>query len=149
MIALLIIPFALTYTYGKMVGSQKQGWTLFAAMMILLIVGIAASEWSEYTYNPVMHTAGLMEGKEVRFGVTNSALFSTATTLTSCGAVNTMHSSLSPLAGGVAMFNMMLGEVVFGGVGCGMYGMILFAILTVFIAGLMVGRTPEYLGKKI
>jgi K+-transporting ATPase ATPase A chain len=149
MLAILLIPFALTYTYGLMVGSKRQGWSIFAAMMILYVAALGVSLSAEYQYNPVMHVAGSMEGKETRFGVTNSIIWSTSTTVTSNGSVNSMHESLSPLAGGVAMFNMMLGEVVFGGVGCGMYGMLMFVILTVFIAGLMVGRTPEYLGKKI
>jgi len=149
MFALLIIPMALTYTYGKMIGSVKQGWTIFSAMLVLCIVGFAIMLYSEYSYNPVLQHAGIMEGKEARFGIMNSVLFANITTDVSCGAVNCMHSSLSPMSGMVATINMMLGEVVFGGVGAGLYGMLIFLILTVFIAGLMVGRTPEYLGKKI
>ncbi len=149
MLSLLIIPAALTYTYGKMAGSKKEGWILFSVMMFLLVVGIATSLYSEYLYNPVLNTATNLEGKELRFGIVNSVIFSTSTTATSCGAVNAMHSSLSPIAGMIAMINIMLGEVIFGGVGSGLYGMLIFVFLTVFIAGLMVGRTPEYLGKKI
>ncbi|RIK19730.1 MAG: potassium-transporting ATPase subunit KdpA [Anaerolineae bacterium] len=149
MLALLLIPAALTYTYGRMVGSSRQGWVLFAAMMVMMIVLLAVMLLSEFTPNPVVGAAGSMEGKETRIGVANSVLWASATTSVSNGAVNSMHSSLSPLAGGVTMLNMMLGEVIFGGVGSGLYGMLVFVILTVFIAGLMVGRTPEYLGKKI
>lgn len=149
MLAILLIPAALTYTYGKMVGSRRQGWTIFATMMVLFLAGLIVSLGVEYSFNPVTGVAGGMEGKEVRFGVANSVLWATATTSASNGSVNAMHSSLSPLAGLVAMLNIMLGEVIFGGVGAGLYGMIAFVILTVFIAGLMVGRTPEYLGKKI
>ena len=149
MLALLLIPAALTYTYGLFIGSKKQGWTLFGAMLIILCVGLGVSLYAEYAANPALHIAGSMEGKETRFGIINSIIWSTSTTVASNGSVNAMHDSLSPLAGLVAMFNMMLGEVVFGAVGSGLYGMIAFVILTVFIAGLMVGRTPEYLGKKI
>ncbi len=149
MFALLIIPMALTYTFGKMIGSVKQGWTIFIAMFILCIVGFAIMLYSEYSNNPVLQHAGIMEGKETRFGIMNSVLFANITTDVSCGAVNCMHSSLTPMSGMIATINMMLGEIVFGGVGAGMYGMLIFVILTVFIAGLMVGRTPEYLGKKI
>jgi K+-transporting ATPase ATPase A chain len=149
MISLLLIAAALTYTYGLMAGSKKEGWILFSVMMVLFIAGLAGSLLSEYTYNPVLNTAANMEGKELRFGITNSIIWSTATTSASNGSVNAMHSSLSPLAGMVAMVNMMLGEIIFGGVGSGLYGMLIFVFLTVFIAGLMVGRTPEYLGKKI
>ena len=148
-ISLIVISAALTYTYGLMSGSKKQGWVLYGVMLFLLVCGIATSLYSEYLFNPVLNTASNLEGKELRFGIVNSVIWSTATTGTSCGAVNAMHSSLSPLAGMVAMFNMMLGEIVFGGVGSGMYGMLIFVFITVFIAGLMVGRTPEYLGKKI
>jgi K+-transporting ATPase ATPase A chain len=147
--AILIIPAALTFTYGKMIGSTKQGWAIFTAMMILLIAGLSISLYSEYSSNPIFGHLALMEGKETRFGITNSVLFSVITTDVSCGAVNCMHDSLSPISGMIAMINLMLGEVIFGGVGAGLYGMIVFVILTVFIAGLMVGRTPEYLGKKI
>ncbi len=149
MFALLIIPMALTYTFGKMIGSVKQGWTIFITMFVMCIVGLAIMLFSEYSFNPVLQQAGIMEGKETRFGIMNSVLFANITTDVSCGAVNCLHSSLSPMAGMVATINMMLGEIVFGGVGAGLYGMLIFVILTVFIAGLMVGRTPEYLGKKI
>lgn len=149
MLALLLIASASTYTYGKMVKSQRQGWTIFGVMLFVWLAGLAISVGSEYMHNPVFNQAGIMEGKETRFGVVNSLIWSTATTVASNGSVNSMHSSLSPLAGGVALFNIMLGEVIFGGVGAGMYGMLLFVLLTVFLAGLMVGRTPEYLGKKI
>jgi potassium-transporting ATPase potassium-binding subunit len=148
-LSLVIISAALTYTYGLMAGSKKEGWILFGVMLFLLMCGIATSLYSEYLYNPVLNTASNLEGKELRFGIVNSVIWSTATTGTSCGAVNAMQSSLSPLAGMVAMINIMLGEIVFGGVGSGMYGMLIFVFITVFIAGLMVGRTPEYLGKKI
>ena len=149
MLAILLIPAALTYTYGKMVGSVKQGWTVFATMFILLIVGLGFSLYGEYSANPIFGHLPLMEGKETRFGITNSVLWSTSTSAASNGSVNAMHDSLSPIAGMVAMINIMLGEIIFGGVGAGLYGMVIFIILTVFIAGLMVGRTPEYLGKKI
>lgn len=149
MIALILIPSALTYTFGIMVGNRRQGWAIWAAMMAVLVAGIGLSLWSEYSTNPVFGASALMEGKETRFGVTNSVLWSVLTTAASNGSVNAMHSSLSPISGGIAMLNMMLGEIIFGGVGSGLYGMILFVILTVFLSGLMVGRTPEYLGKKI
>jgi K+-transporting ATPase ATPase A chain len=132
-----------------MVGSTRQGWTIFSVMMILLIAGLSISLYAEYSSNPVFGNLPLMEGKETRFGITNSVLWSTSTSAASNGSVNAMHDSLSPLAGMVAMINIMLGEIIFGGVGAGLYGMVIFIILTVFIAGLMVGRTPEYLGKKI
>lgn len=149
MISLVLIAAASTYTFGVMVGSRKQGWMLFSAMMAMFVVMLSLSLWSEYSANPYVGQAALLEGKETRFGVTNSILWSVLTTSASNGSVNAMHSSLSPVSGGIAMLNMMLGEVIFGGVGAGMYGMLLFVILTVFISGLMVGRTPEYLGKKI
>jgi len=149
MLAIFLIPAALTFTFGKMVGSPRQGWAVFSAMLILFLAGLGLSLYAEYSSNPIFGHLPLMEGKETRFGITNSILFSVATTDASCGAVNAMHDSLSPLSGMVAMINIMLGELVFGGVGAGLYGMIIFVILTVFIAGLMVGRTPEYLGKKI
>ncbi len=149
MLFILLIPAALTFTYGKMVGSTRQGWTLFTAMLILLLVGLSISLYGEYSTNPIFGKLPLMEGKEMRFGITNSILWSTSTSAASNGSVNAMHDSLSPLAGMVAMINLMLGEVIFGGVGAGLYGMVIFVILTVFIAGLMVGRSPEYLGKKI
>jgi len=148
-LAIFLIPAGLTFTYGKMVGSKRQGWTIFIVMLILFLSGLAISLYGEYSANPIFGHSALMEGKETRFGITNSVLFSVVTTDASCGAVNAMHDSLSPLAGMVAMINMMLGEVIFGGVGAGLYGMVVFIILTVFIAGLMVGRTPEYLGKKV
>ncbi|NVO10397.1 MAG: potassium-transporting ATPase subunit KdpA [Bacteroidales bacterium] len=149
MLAILLIPAALTYTYGKMVGSIRQGWTIFTAMLILLVIGLSISLYAEYSSNPIFGHLPLMEGKETRFGITNSVLWSTSTSAASNGSVNAMHDSLSPIAGMVAMVNIMLGEIIFGGVGAGLYGMLIFIILTVFIAGLMVGRTPEYLGKKI
>ena len=141
-LAILLIPVALTYTYGTMVGNRRQGWVLFGTMMALFLAGLAVTWWGEIS-------AGTLEGKEMRFGVFNSALWATATTDASNGSINAMHDSFSPLGGMVPMLNIMLGEVIFGGVGAGMYGMLMFVILTVFIAGLMVGRTPEYLGKKI
>jgi len=149
MLCILLIPAALTYTYGKMVGSTRQGWTIFSAMLILLLTGLFISLYAEYSTNPIFGHLSLMEGKETRFGITNSILWATSTTAASNGSVNAMHDSLSPIAGMIAMINLMIGEIVFGGVGAGLYGMVIFIILTVFIAGLMVGRTPEYLGKKI
>ena len=149
MIALLLIPAALTFTYGKMVGSTRQGWTIFTAMLILLLAGLSISLYAEYATNPIFGHLHLMEGKETRFGITNSVLWATSTTAASNGSVNAMHDSFSPIAGMIAMINLMLGEIIFGGVGAGLYGMVIFIIITVFIAGLMVGRTPEYLGKKI
>jgi K+-transporting ATPase ATPase A chain len=159
MLAIFAIPAGLTYTLGRMTGSQKHGWAVFAAMAVLFAAGVMTAYWAESQPNPLLHgvdqrmtaqqAGGNMEGKEVRFGIANSALFATVTTDTSCGAVNAMHDSFMPLGGMVPMVNIMLGEVVFGGVGVGLYGMLVFVILTVFLAGLMVGRTPEYLGKKI
>jgi potassium-transporting ATPase potassium-binding subunit len=149
MLSILLIPAALTYTFGKMVGSVRHGWTIFSAMLILLITGLLISLSAENSSNPVFGHLPLMEGKETRFGIANSILWSTSTTAASNGSVNAMHSSLSPLSGLIAMINIMFGEVIFGGVGAGLYSMVIFIILTVFIAGLMVGRTPEYLGKKI
>jgi potassium-transporting ATPase potassium-binding subunit len=163
MLSIFLIPAALTITLGRMTRSPAHGWAVFAAMSVLFAAGVAAAYYSESQQNPILHTAamhidqhasplqagGNMEGKEVRFGIANSALFATVTTDASCGAVNGMHDSFMPLGGLVPMVNMMLGEVIFGGVGAGMYGMLIFVILSVFIAGLMVGRTPEYLGKKI
>lgn len=149
MLAILIIPASLTFTYGRFTGSNRQGWALFTVMFILFAAGLMASLFSEYGHNNLIGLSGIMEGKETRFGITNSVLWSVATTDASNGSVNALHDSLSPLSGMVSMFNMMLGEVIFGGVGSGLYGMVIFVILTVFIAGLMVGRTPEYLGKKI
>lgn len=149
MFSILLIPAALTYTYGVMIGSKRQGWAIFAAMFVLLVAGFSVMLIAEYTPNPGVGGVVSMEGKELRFGVTNSILWGAVTTAASSGSVNAMHSSFSPLAGGIALLNMMLGEVIFGGVGAGLYGMLIFVILTVFIAGLMVGRSPEYLGKKI
>lgn len=148
-LAIFLIPAALTYTFGVFTRARKHGWMIFGTMMILFLAFTGFSLWSEYSSNPIFGHGALMEGKETRFGVFNSVFFSTVTTSASCGAVNAMHSSLSPLSGAVAMINMMLGEIIFGGVGAGLYGMLLFVLLTVFISGLMVGRTPEYLGKKI
>jgi K+-transporting ATPase ATPase A chain len=159
--AILIIPMALTYTFGRMVGDTRQGWAVLAAMMILFGSLLAIGLHSEQQGNPLIGKLGVdqtvsatqpggnMEGKEARFGIAASALFTSATTATSCGAVNNMHDSLTPLGGFVPLFQMQLGEVVFGGVGTGLYSMLIFAIIGVFIAGLMIGRTPEYLGKKI
>lgn len=147
MFAILAIPAALTYTYGVMVKARRQGWIIFAAMMILWTVALAGSLYGEYSTNPVF--GAMMEGKETRFGVVNSILWSVSTTAASNGSVNAMHASLSPISGGIALFNMMLGEIVFGGVGSGLYGMLIFVLVSVFLAGLMVGRTPEYMGKKI
>jgi K+-transporting ATPase ATPase A chain len=149
MLAILLIPAALTFMYGKMVGSLRQGWTVFTVMLILLLVGLSISLSAEYSSNPVFGQLPLMEGKETRFGITNSVLWSIVTSAASNGSVNAMHDSLSPISGMAAMINIMLGEIIFGGVGAGLYGMVIFIILTVFIAGLMVGRTPEYLGKKV
>jgi K+-transporting ATPase ATPase A chain len=142
-----------------MTGSQRHGWAVWAAMTFLFFVGVATAYWAEAQGNPLLagvnqnasalHSGGNMEGKEVRFGIANSALFATVTTDASCGAVNSQHDSFTPLGGMVPLINIMLGEVVFGGVGAGLYGVVVFVILAVFIAGLMVGRTPEYLGKKI
>jgi len=149
MFAILMIPAAMTYMYGKMAGSVRHGWAVFTVMMIMFLVGLGISLYSEYSNNPLYGHLPLMEGKETRLGITNSLIWSTSTTCASNGSVNAMHDSLSPLAGMVAMLNLMIGEVIFGGVGAGLYGMAIFIILTVFIAGLMVGRTPEYLGKKV
>jgi K+-transporting ATPase ATPase A chain len=152
---------ALTNVFGRMVGSQRQGWAIFAIMGILFLGGVATCYWAESAGNPAfaalnvdqaasaLQAGGNMEGKEVRFGIANSALFTTVTTDASCGAVNNMHDSLLPIAGMVPMVNIMLGEIIFGGVGSGLYGMLLFVIVAMFVAGLMVGRTPEYLGKKL
>lgn len=149
MFGMIIISASLVFTYGHYVKSRGQAWSVFITMFILLAAGLTFSLWSEYSHNNVLNVTGNMEGKETRFGVANSVLFSVLTTVTSCGAVNSMHDSLTPLSGMVCMFNIMLGEIIFGGVGSGLYGIIIFIILTVFIAGLMVGRTPEFLGKKI
>ena len=161
MIAIFVIPAGLTYTLGRMVKHQRHGWAVWAAMFILFFAGTTTAYWAEARGNPIhaaegldikassLQSGGNMEGKEVRFGIANSALFAVITTDASCGAVNAMHDSFTAIGGMVPLVNMQLGEVVFGGVGAGMYGMLLMVILTVFIAGLMVGRTPEYLGKKI
>jgi K+-transporting ATPase ATPase A chain len=140
---------ALVYMFGVMAGDRRQGWAIWAAMFALFLAGFATLWWAELQPNPALGLSASLEGKEVRFGQFNSALFATVTTDASCGAVNMMHDSLTPLGGLVPFINMMLGEVIFGGVGAGFYGMLMFVLLTVFIAGLMVGRTPEYLGKKI
>jgi K+-transporting ATPase ATPase A chain len=155
MLSIFSIGSGLTYYLGRMVKNQKHGWTVWAAMSILFVGGVLLCWWAESAGNPIHHqlgvaaTDGNMEGKEVRFGIFNSALFATVTTDASCGAVNAMHDSFTPLGGFVPLFNMQLGEIIFGGVGAGLYGMLVFVVLAVFIAGLMVGRTPEYLGKKI
>ncbi len=159
MFSIFLIPAALTVTLGRMTRSPMHGWAVFAAMAALFFAGVAVAYHAESQVNPLLHSVdqhvtaaqagGNMEGKEVRFGIANSALFATVTTDASCGAVNSMHDSFMPLGGLVPMVNIMLGEVIFGGVGAGLYGMLMFVVLAVFIAGLMVGRTPEYLGKKI
>jgi K+-transporting ATPase ATPase A chain len=155
MLSIFLIPSGLTYYLGRMVRKQKHGWAVWAAMFILFLAGVMVSWWAEGAGNPRLHALGLdpaggnMEGKEVRFGIFNSALFATTTTDASCGAVNSMHDSFTPLGGLIPLFNIQLGEVVFGGVGAGLYGMLVFVVLAVFLTGLMVGRTPEYLGKKI
>lgn len=149
MLAILGISAGLTYTYGKMAGSLNQGRILFIAMMILFIAGLSLSLYSEFSPGNVRGLTANMEGKETRFGITNSILWSSATTSASNGSVNSMHDSMTPLTGMVQLFNMQIGEVIFGGVGCGLYGMLIYVFITVFIAGLMIGRTPEYLGKKI
>ncbi len=159
LVLIFAIPSGLTYTLGRMTGSQRHGWAVWSAMTFLFFVGVSTAYWAEARGNPLlagvnqnasaMHSGGNMEGKEVRFGIANSALFATVTTDASCGAVNSQHDSFTPLGGMVPLINIMLGEVVFGGVGAGLYGIVVFVILAVFIAGLMVGRTPEYLGKKI
>jgi K+-transporting ATPase ATPase A chain len=155
MISIFAIGAALTNMFGRMVKDERQGWAIFAIMGLMFLVGVGVLYNAEAHANPVLTALGMdpsmgnMEGKEIRFGIANTALFATATTDTSCGAVNGMHDSFMPLGGMVPMVNMMLGEVIFGGVGSGLYGMLLFVIVAVFVAGLMVGRTPEYLGKKI
>jgi K+-transporting ATPase ATPase A chain len=155
MLAILLIPAALTYTFGVLVGDTRQGWAILTAMTLIFIALIAVTVWAEQAPNPALTAlgvdplAGNLEGKEVRFGVTNSALWAVATTAASNGSVNAMHDSFSPLGGLVPMWLMQLGEVIYGGVGSGLYGMLAFVIIAVFVAGLMVGRTPEYLGKKI
>ncbi|MDO6415611.1 potassium-transporting ATPase subunit KdpA [Sphingomonas sp. BIUV-7] len=153
MLSIFVIGFGLTWTFGKAVGNTRQGWAILSAMIILFLAGVAVTYWQEAAGNPVLHHLGVaggnMEGKEVRFGVAASSLFAVITTAASCGAVNAMHDSFTALGGMIPLFNIQLGEVVIGGVGAGIYGFLLFAILAVFVAGLMVGRTPEYVGKKI
>ncbi len=161
LVAIFAIGAGLTHTFGEMAGDRRQGWALFATMAILFLVGAGSAIWAEQRGNPQFAAMGIdqresagqsggnMEGKEVRFGIVDSALFATVTTDTSCGAVNSMHDSYTPLGGLVPLVNMQIGEITFGGAGSGLYGMLVMAILAVFIAGLMVGRTPEYLGKKI
>jgi K+-transporting ATPase ATPase A chain len=161
MVLIFAIGAALTNMFGRMAGDERQGWAIFAAMGLLFLAGAATIYWQEAAGNPafaslhidqaasVLQAGGNMEGKEVRFGIANTALFANVTTDASCGAVNGMHDSFLPLAGMIPLINMMLGEIIFGGIGSGLYGMLLFAVLAVFVAGLMVGRTPEYLGKKI
>jgi len=149
MLALMLIPSSLVWTFGVMIGKRKEAVALWAAMGLLLFISLGVALYAEFSPNPVFHLSGLMEGKELRFGVTNSVLFNGLSTVTSTGSVNAMTDSFSPLAGGMCMLNIMLGEVVFGGVGSGLYGMLIFVLMTVFMAGLMVGRTPEYLGKKV
>jgi potassium-transporting ATPase potassium-binding subunit len=159
LVLILAIPSGLTYTLGRMTGSQRHGWAVWSAMAALFLVAVSGAYWAEARGNPLfagvdqapsgLQSGGNMEGKEVRFGIANSALWAVVTTDTSCGAVNSMHDSYTPLGGMIPLTNILLGEVVFGGVGSGLYGMVVFVILAVFIAGLMVGRTPEYLGKKI
>jgi len=160
-VLIFAIGAALTNVFGRMVGDQRQGWAVFAVMAVLFLGGVLVAYWAEAAGNPAiaklgvdtapsaMQAGGNMEGKDVRFGIVNSALFAVVTTAASCGAVNAMHDSFTPLGGLIPLFNIQLGEIIVGGVGAGLYGMLLFAIISVFIAGLMVGRTPEYLGKKI
>jgi K+-transporting ATPase ATPase A chain len=159
LVSIFALASGLTYTLGRMTGSPRHGWAVWSAMAFLFLAGVLTCYWAEAKGNPLLASAdqrvtalqpgGNMEGKEVRFGIANSALFATMTTDTSCGAVNSMHDSFTPLGGMVPLINIMLGEIVFGGVGSGLYGMVVFVVIAVFIAGLMVGRTPEYLGKKI
>ncbi len=155
MLIILMIPSGLTYYFGSMVKNQGHGWSVWATMFLLFVIAAAVCIWAEYSGNPLIKalgvdaTQGNMEGKEVRFGTFNSALFAVVTTVASCGAVNSMHDSFTPLGGLVPLLNIQLGEVIYGGVGSGLYGMLVFVVLTVFLSGLMIGRTPEYLGKKI
>ncbi len=159
MLSIFVIPAGLTYTLGRMTGSQRHGWAVWAAMAILFVAGVTTAYWAEAKGNPLLkgvdqhaslvQSGGNMEGKEVRFGIADSTLFATITTDASCGAINGWHDSYTPLGGMVPLANIMLSETVFGGVGAGMYGILIYVVLAVFIAGLMVGRTPEYLGKKI
>jgi potassium-transporting ATPase potassium-binding subunit len=147
--SIIIISAGLVFMYGYYMKSKRQARAIFISMFVLFALGLAFSLWAEYSHNNVLNVTGNMEGKETRFGVMNSVLWAVTTTVTSNGSVNAMHDSLSPIAGMIAMFNLMLGEIIFGGVGSGLYGIIIFILITVFIAGLMVGRTPEYLGKKV
>jgi K+-transporting ATPase ATPase A chain len=161
MVTIFLIPSALTYLLGRMVRNQRHGWALWSAMFVLFLAGVTTAYWAEARGNPIHAARGVdvvasagnpggnMEGKEVRFGIVNSALYATVTTDASCGAVNAMHDSFTPIGGLVPLLNIQLGELIFGGVGAGLYGMLMMVVITVFIAGLMVGRTPEYLGKKI
>jgi len=155
MLAIFVLGAGLTNVFGRMSGDQRQGWAIFGAMGVLFLIGVSLAYWAEANGNPLLTALGVdgapgnMEGKETRFGIAASALFATITTAASCGAVNAMHASFTPLGGFVPLANMQLGEIIIGGVGAGLYGMLLFAIISVFVAGLMVGRTPEYLGKKI
>jgi K+-transporting ATPase ATPase A chain len=154
MLFILMIPAALTYTYGRMVGNRRQGWAIFSAMLILFVIGVSVAYLAEQHGTPAQHLAGIhhggnLEGKEQRFGIANTALWASITTVTSCGAVNGAFESLTGLGGAVPQANLSMSEVVFGGVGTGLYSMLIFVIIAVFIGGLMVGRTPEYLGKKI
>ena len=161
MLSIFLIPAGLTYTFGKMVKDTRQGWAIFAAFSIMFLAGVFITYPAEQSGNPILTRMGLqsaptgtqsggnMEGKETRFGIATSSLFAVITTDASCGAVNNFHESLTPIAALVPIFNMETGEVIFGGTGAGLYGILLYAILAVFIAGLMVGRTPEYIGKKI
>ena len=153
MVSIFAIGAALTNVFGRMVGNQRQGWAILAAMGVLFVAGVVVTYWAEAAGNPLIHALGLdggnMEGKEVRFGVALSSLFAVITTAASCGAVNAMHGSFTALGGMIPLINMQLGEVIVGGVGAGFYGILLFVLIAIFVAGLMVGRTPEYLGKKI
>lgn len=153
MLSIFVVGAALTNVFGRMVGNQRQGWAILASMGVLFIAGVAVCYWAEAAGNPLVHALGIdggnMEGKETRFGIVLSALFAVITTAASCGAVNAMHDSFTALGGMIPLINMQLGEVVVGGVGAGFYGMLMFILIAVFVAGLMVGRTPEYLGKKI
>jgi K+-transporting ATPase ATPase A chain len=153
MVAIFAIGASLTNVFGRMVGNERQGWAIFAAMGILFVAGVAICYWAEAAGNPLIHALGVdggnMEGKETRFGIAMSALFAVVTTAASCGAVIAMHDSMMALGGMIPMINMMLGEIIIGGVGAGFYGIVLFVVVAIFVAGLMVGRTPEYLGKKI
>ena len=153
MVSIFALGAAMTNVFGRMVGNERQGWAIFSAMGVLFLAGVAVVYWAEAAGNPLVHALGIgggnWEGKEIRFGLAGASLFATVTTDASCGAVNAMHDSLTALGGMIPMINMQLGEIIFGGVGSGLYGMIVFVIIAIFVAGLMVGRTPEYLGKKI